>query len=1167
MSDRRAHRLPFEVIAGVALGIVAVLLSATQADEDASPDLGPDVVILRELQDIYEPVPFDHKSHAEMAQMWYGCVTCHHRSPDPTAIEPDAEAALPTTPSAHTQAEAERIPACKSCHSVAADESNIRMPSLKGAYHRQCLNCHKEWSDANNCVVCHEPVEGRDPSSAEPTPDDVITRMHPPIDPPTVKVYQTRFTPADGDNVTFRHDEHLKRFGLTCVDCHHGDTCANCHEPAAVPGRHKVLEPARSWRQSHGPCMTCHQNQSCRHCHYRDDESPPPSFDHRTTGQALDDDHAALGCRQCHQKLDFGATMSCNTAACHDRGEPIIFPDERPGPVLAAPTPDERGADSSLPAVGVAHGPRIIPDWYRHRYGIDDTDGPDAGDEAPATPDGLETPLPVPIVVPDVEPADLPPLALRDGRPTQIVAADRCGTADCHPYIKATAYVHGPVSIDACDVCHQPLDVEAHTFRLLRDGADLCTYCHEFGVRSMPVAHKPVELGECLGCHDPHGGHDATLTREDSIPHLCGRCHDSIAWDRSMPHTPAGDGRCVSCHAPHGSMFPNLLDAIGPDLCLACHDEFDRRLGTVKIVHQALEEGCTACHDVHGSDFPMTIRQTLADACAECHEDVADGAASARFPHSIVTADRACLTCHAPHGADVAALMTEPQIDVCMECHDEDIALDDGRTIHAAADLMDPKARRHGPIRDGQCSPCHLPHGSDRAMLLAKPYDVDVSPQFTVAANALCFECHDERLAAQGLIDGVTRFRDGDLNLHYVHVARRSWVQYCPACHGPHGSQQDRNVRQSVAFGKWQIPVLFNRTATGGTCAPGCHRPFDYDREQPVGYDRQRLLLADLQEASPDSLPRAELVRATRPALQGEGTEQLTIKTWQAKDAEGRQIVVPDPQRTSILLFLRPDVPESQTTLRVLAAAMQAREPMQVVAVFSSEPTPRDLPAVSQGVGEDGAVVVDQAGALAEQLGVSAWPTLLIVRHDGVVASVGGTARALALKLDAYIDWAAGEAESITIEAQPTDAQIVSDTLPRQITWYLLTARTMLDEGNAGVAERLLRDAIKRQPDSIPLQIALIEAMISADRADEAIDQFNQLPPDAMPPERSALLQARLLVAQDQYADALDLLRGLVQDKPDLAAAHYLIGQIHEAQGNWQEAAAAFRAAHDLSPE
>lgn len=47
------------------------------------------------------------------------------------------------------------------------------------------------------------------------------------------------------------------------------------------------------------------------------------------------------------------------------------------------------------------------------------------------------------------------------------------------------------------------------------------------------------------------------------------------------------------------------------------------------------------------------------------------------------------------------------------------------------------------------------------------------------------------------------------------------------------GSQM-RHIRKSTPFGKWEIPINFTRTSTGGKCSANCHVPKEYDREEPV---------------------------------------------------------------------------------------------------------------------------------------------------------------------------------------------------------------------------------------------------------------------------------------------------------------------------------------------
>lgn len=306
-------------------------LSTAPATQPA--ELGPDVVMLRELVDLYEPVPFNHRGHAQMSQMWDGCVTCHHRSPEPTT-QPVTQPAILAD---RTQDGAAAVPACKSCHEATADDADIRRPSLKGAYHRQCLNCHREWMHANACVICHK-ARGQNPQQ-EPTSDDIVGRMHPPIQVEPEINYVARFTPADGPRVLFRHSEHAEGFGIRCATCHRHDNCAHCHAPGAaavVKPSQKPVHPAGTWRESHGPCVSCHQQDRCRHCHYQDDQEAPKAFAHATTGQELDADHAKLACKQCHVELKLRAEPTCGGIECHKPGKPITFPIQRPGKVIKA---------------------------------------------------------------------------------------------------------------------------------------------------------------------------------------------------------------------------------------------------------------------------------------------------------------------------------------------------------------------------------------------------------------------------------------------------------------------------------------------------------------------------------------------------------------------------------------------------------------------------------------------------------------------------------------------------------------------------------------------------------------------------------------------------------------------------------------------------------------
>ena len=58
-----------------------------EAMRGIDPNLGPSVVILDELENLYAPVRFDHKAHAEMTKFGGDCELCHHFTP-PNAPHP-----------------------------------------------------------------------------------------------------------------------------------------------------------------------------------------------------------------------------------------------------------------------------------------------------------------------------------------------------------------------------------------------------------------------------------------------------------------------------------------------------------------------------------------------------------------------------------------------------------------------------------------------------------------------------------------------------------------------------------------------------------------------------------------------------------------------------------------------------------------------------------------------------------------------------------------------------------------------------------------------------------------------------------------------------------------------------------------------------------------------
>lgn len=319
---------------------------------------GPKVVVLNELEDLYQPVPFDHESHAKMLEMTGGCVVCHHYTP-------------------------ERVehPACKTCHEVGPGQGDVRKPGLKGAYHRQCISCHREWSGDTGCHTCHPPkagTPGQATAAVTPTPDDIMGQMHPPIPEPDLEMYRTEREGYPPTKVLFRHREHIHQYDLRCADCHREDNCTRCHS-----GNRQHVQRIRSLAEHHQPCFACHSNDGCDHCHFEEGKPPPTPFnhvktgwplsrfhtgrgcrvchstapyrpldtscdechrtwaagvfDHARTGQQLNETHTAFGCTDCHENRRFERPPTCS--GCHDEEEGVTFPQKRPGPVVAPGAP------------------------------------------------------------------------------------------------------------------------------------------------------------------------------------------------------------------------------------------------------------------------------------------------------------------------------------------------------------------------------------------------------------------------------------------------------------------------------------------------------------------------------------------------------------------------------------------------------------------------------------------------------------------------------------------------------------------------------------------------------------------------------------------------------------------------------------------------------------
>ncbi len=354
-----------------------------------------------------------------------------------------------------------------------------------------------------------------------------------------------------------------------------------------------------------------------------------------------------------------------------------------------------------------------------------------------------------------------------------------------------------------------------------------CIECHEQVVSSEVLCMATKEQ-MCTLCHEvPAAGGSSRLT--EASEQLCLKCHTEDKFQGSYVHGPVAVGACVACHDPHGGNASELVGVAGKQMCLTCHVEMDARLSNARFQHKAVVEGCTNCHAPHASEYPFELKSVTVEFCTECHEDILQEYRKSTVKHAPVIEGSACLNCHDAHMAEDERLLLADGIDVCLKCHDGTITVDQYELAHMGQ-LLSENPVHHGPIQEKECSGCHKPHGSSYFRLLTDDYPKEFYTSFDKSKYDLCFRCHDSSLVTEQRTTTLTGFRDGDRNLHFVHVNKTPKGRTCRSCHETHASASPKHIRVSVPFGKWDLPVGFKKSENGGSCDSGCHTSQKYQR-------------------------------------------------------------------------------------------------------------------------------------------------------------------------------------------------------------------------------------------------------------------------------------------------------------------------------------------------
>jgi len=160
--------------------------------------------IINSYSDLYESVRFMHSKHANVLK---DCTICHHRLPKNDSDKIGEPVSL------EKLKEMKKMPVgCSGCHNRPFNREHPEIPGLKGAYHRLCIECHREAEQVPHVrgpVVYSAMVRGPIARTLDTrAPTDCLS-CHAKKVPDHSKLVQLQGTTVDAVTVT-----------KTCLSCH-----------------------------------------------------------------------------------------------------------------------------------------------------------------------------------------------------------------------------------------------------------------------------------------------------------------------------------------------------------------------------------------------------------------------------------------------------------------------------------------------------------------------------------------------------------------------------------------------------------------------------------------------------------------------------------------------------------------------------------------------------------------------------------------------------------------------------------------------------------------------------------------------------------------------------------------------------------------------------------
>lgn len=146
------------LLVNVCTAVIMIFSTNFSNAEGITNGQAPDHIDIDILANIYQPVSFDHDLHDSYA----ACVECHHHTTNASETDPSCKVC-------HRSGGPKAPSSCRLCHPVNrfkaaylssrkySSSYHIDIPSLNGAYHLNCIDCHEAiGTGPTDCIGCHK---------------------------------------------------------------------------------------------------------------------------------------------------------------------------------------------------------------------------------------------------------------------------------------------------------------------------------------------------------------------------------------------------------------------------------------------------------------------------------------------------------------------------------------------------------------------------------------------------------------------------------------------------------------------------------------------------------------------------------------------------------------------------------------------------------------------------------------------------------------------------------------------------------------------------------------------------------------------------------------------------------------------------------------------------